>query len=49
MPIGEDSVISIEDLADLAGDVAMEIYQSELQKGSSPENSATLQLKELLM
>ncbi len=45
MPIGEDTVISIEDLADLAGDVAMEIYKSELQKGSSPENSVQLAIE----
>ena len=45
MPIGEDSAISIEDLADLAGDVAMEAYKSELQKGSSPVNSVKLAIE----
>ena len=44
-PIGEDSTISIEDLADLAGDVAMEIYKKELQNGSSPVNSVKLAIK----
>jgi len=33
-PIGEDFSKSIEDLADHAGEVALEIYRSELDKGS---------------
>ncbi|MFL2661161.1 MAG: hypothetical protein ACJ0G4_04390 [Alphaproteobacteria bacterium] len=45
IPIGEDSTISIEDLADLAGDVAMEIYKTELKKGSSPVNSVKLAIE----
>ena len=33
-PIGEDFSKSIEDLADHAGEVALEIYRTELNKGS---------------
>ena len=51
-PIGEDVHSSVDDLADYAGEVAMEIYQTELDKGSNPSKSASLAIEgatELLM
>ena len=33
-PIGEDFSKSIEDLAEHAGEVALEIYRAELDKGA---------------
>ncbi len=34
-PVGEDFSTSIEDLADFSGEVALEIYRQELDKGSN--------------
>ncbi len=41
IPIGEESQFSIEDLAELAGEVAMGIYKTEILKGSSPVNAVS--------
>lgn len=35
-PVGEDFSTSIEDLAEFSGEVALEIYKTELDKGSNP-------------
>ncbi len=40
-PFGEDSSTLMEDLADFAGDVAKEIYKTELEKGSQPSQAVT--------
>ena len=38
-PVGEDFSSSIEDLADFSGEVAMEIYQTQLEKGSNASSA----------
>ncbi len=35
-PVGEDFSTSVEDLAEFSGEVALEIYRDELEKGSNP-------------
>ena len=40
-PIGEDFSKSIEDLAEHAGEVALEIYRAELDKGSKQTDAFT--------
>ena len=35
-PIGEDFYSSMEDLADFAGEVALDVYQKALDDGFSP-------------
>ena len=38
-PVGEDLYPSIEDLADFASEIALDVYQSQLNKGSTPTES----------
>ena len=47
-PVIEDSFISTEDLAEYAGDIAMQIYKIELDKGNKPSNAVSKAIKSLL-
>ena len=38
-PVGEDLYPSIEDLADFASEIALDVYQSQLNNGSTPTES----------
>ena len=40
-PVIEDSFISTEDLAEYAGDIAMQIYKIELERGNEPSNAVS--------
>ena len=40
-PVADDFYKSIEDLADYAGDVAMQRYKIELEKGCNPSLAAS--------
>ena len=38
-PVGEDLYSSIEDLADFAGEIALDVYQKQINEGSTPTES----------
>tara|TARA_B100000900_G_scaffold338336_1_gene300451 strand:- start:166 stop:501 length:336 start_codon:yes stop_codon:yes gene_type:complete len=38
-PVGEDYYSSVEDLAEFSGEIALEIYRNELEKGSDPSSA----------
>ena len=40
-PVVEDLLISTEDLADYAGEVAKQIYKTELEKGNEPVSAVS--------
>ena len=44
-PVGEDFSNSIEDLAEFSGEVALEMYKTELDKGSNPLHAFSIAIE----